>query len=201
MSISPLLRGALLPALMAGVAMAQESKPAPAPTETPAPTAPATPAPTPAPATTDASAPAPAAAAAPESAAPKPATEAFARLVCYREKRFAGSVLHHTIAMDGKDVADLNNGTYFVIKATPGEHKLHGDEAKEEITFKVEAGKTYYFRTELVMGLFKGHGKINAVEEATGVKEMTEWKAKLKYTPEIRNPEIVEKPTEEPAAK
>lgn len=194
--MSSLLRGVGLALMLAGMVSAQDTKPtvppAPAPAETPAPATPS-----PAPAAAPTATPAPEAAATPAPAA-KP-VEAFARLICYREKKFAGAALHHTITMDGKDVADLNNGTYFIIKATPGEHKLHGDEAKEEITFKVEAGKTYYFRTELVMGFFKGHGRILAMEETAAAKEFNEWKPKLKYTPEIRNPEIVEVPAAEAA--
>jgi hypothetical protein len=115
-------------------------------------------------------------------------------LICYREKKFAGSALHHTISMDGVEVANLNNGTYFVIKATPGEHKLHGDEPSEAFTIKVEAGKTYYFRTELKVGFWKGHGRLNPVLDSIGEKEMAEWKEKLKYTPNIFKADILEMP-------
>jgi hypothetical protein len=118
----------------------------------------------------------------------------FARLVCYREKKFAGSALHHTITMDGVEIGDLNNGTYFVIKATPGEHKMHGDEAKDVFTFTVEAGKTYYFRTEIKIGLWKGHGKIGPVEATFGAQEFESWKAKLKYSPDLKKTDVLEMP-------
>ncbi len=116
------------------------------------------------------------------------------RLLCYREKKFAGSALHHTIYLDGIEIADLNNGTYFVIKTTPGEHKLHADEAKDEFTFTVEAGKTYYFKTEIQMGFWKGHGKILPLEAAFGAKEFESMKEKLKYSPDIKKPEALEMP-------
>lgn len=106
-----------------------------------------------------------------------------------------GAALHHTLFFDGEEVGDLNNGTYVIIKAKAGEHKLHADEAKDVITFTVEAGKTYYFRTELKMGLWKGHGKINAIPEAEGAKEFESWKAdNLKYSPDLKKTDALEKP-------
>jgi hypothetical protein len=131
--------------------------------------------------------------------APKPAeAPAVARLVCYREKKFAGSALHHTIFLDGVEIGDLNNGTYFILKATPGEHKMHADESKDEFTFTVEAGKTYYFKTEIQVGFWKGHGKIGPIEATFGANEFKEWKGKdkLKYTPagDLRKPDALELP-------
>lgn len=196
-------RAALAACLLTGMAFAQEAKPAPVPA----------PAPDPAPAPSPAPAPAPAPAQVPEAAPQAPAADKptpapttpetkpaeapqVARLVCYREKRFAGAALHHSIFLDGVEIADLNNGTYFVIKATPGEHKLHADEEKDEFTFTVEAGKTYYFRTEIKVGFWKGHGKISPVESTFGEKEFGEWKSKekLKYSPDIKKPDVLEMP-------
>jgi hypothetical protein len=128
----------------------------------------------------------------------KPAEEIgrVARLVCYREKKFVGSALHHTIYLDGEEIGDLNNGTYFIINAAPGEHKMHADEEKDVFSFTVEAGKTYYFRTALQMGFWKGHGKIEPVEAQYGAQEFAKWKEKgeLKYSPDLKKEDILEKP-------
>jgi hypothetical protein len=131
--------------------------------------------------------------------APKPAeTAAVARLICYREKRFVGAGLHHTISVDGTEIGDLNNGTYFIVKIAPGEHKMHADEKKDEFTFTVEAGKTYYFKTEIKMGVWKGHGKISLVDATLGADEFTKWKAedRLKYTPagDLKKVDVLEMP-------
>lgn len=207
------LRTHLAGLLLAGACFAQEPKPTPPPEPAPAP-APA-PAPTPAPAPAPAPVPtgekpaqAPEAASAPVAAppaeakpveAPKPAeTAAVARLICYREKRFVGAGLHHTISVDGTEIGDLNNGTYFIVKIAPGEHKMHADEKKDEFTFTVEAGKTYYFKTEIKMGVWKGHGKISLVDATLGADEFTKWKAedRLKYTPagDLKKVDVLEMP-------
>ncbi len=125
-----------------------------------------------------------------------PAPDAYARLVCYREKKFAGSALGFTIWMDDVEIADLKNGNYCVIKAAPGEHRLHADEKDDEFTFVVEAGKTYYYRTEIVMGLWKGHGKLAPVEASYGEQEFKKLLPKLKYTRRIHTPELLENPDE-----
>lgn len=185
--------------LFSGLALAQEPKKETAPAT---PAAPAAPAPAPAPEATPAAAPAaaPATEATPAAApvavpAPKAAEAvAYGRIYVYREKRFMGAALHHDIFLDGKQVAEIGNGSYFILKATPGAHKLRGEEEKEEVAVTVEAGKTYYFRTQIMPGFMKGHGKVNAVEEAAATKEFAEWLPKLKYCDDLKTPELFEKP-------
>lgn len=182
--------------LISGFAAAQEPKPAPAPAASPAAAA----APAPAAAQTPAAAPVSAVAPSPAATpAPVAATQEFARIICFREKKFAGALLHFTIHMDGKDVADLNNGTYFVIKATPGEHSFYADEEKDVFKMKLEAGKTYYFGSKVVMGFWKGNGRLVALEESVGAKTFTDLKAKLAYSPELRDPAVLEVPGATPA--
>lgn len=199
------LRVHLAALLVAGSCFAQEPKPTPAPEPPPAPAPAPVPAPAPAaekPAQAPEATPPPATvppAEAKPAEAPKPAeTAAIARLVCYREKKFAGSVLHHTIYLDGVEIGDLNNGTYFIVRVAPGEHRLHADEKKDEFTFTVEAGKTYYFKTEIQMGFWKGHGRITPVEAAFGASEFTKWKGedRLKYTPaaDLKKVDLLEMP-------
>lgn len=195
------LRTHLATLLLAGACLAQEPKPTPTPEPAPAPA----PAPAPVgekPAQAPEIAPPPVAAPPAEAKpadAPKPGeTAAVARLICYREKKFAGSALHHTISLDGVEIGDLNNGTYFIVKVAPGEHKMHADEKKDEFTFTVEAGKTYYFKTEIQMGFWKGHGKISPVEASFGAGEFTKWKGedRLKYTPtgDLKKTDMLEMP-------
>ena len=65
------------------------------------------------------------------------------------------------------------------------------DEKKDELTLLFEAGKIYYFRMGLRAGLWKGHGKLEPVDETTGEKEFGSWKAKLVYAKDVRKPDMV----------
>jgi hypothetical protein len=160
--------------------------PEPAPAETPA--APAT-----EPATPPAVPEAPPVVSEAPSTQAQPAAEAAqgAVLLVYREKRFAGAILNTSVFVDGVEVADMDNGTYLKVKVTPGDHTICGDEKKDELALTIEAGKTYYFRMALRAGFWKGHGKLEPVDEATGEKEFTGWKAKLVYAKDIRKPDMV----------
>lgn len=184
-------RATLAVTLLSSAAHAQDAKSAPQSAPAPQAAPVATPAPAPAPAVTPAAAVAVTPAVAP---AKTEAPQDFARIICFRAKKFAGALLHFTVCMDEKDVADLNNGTYFVIKATPGEHSFYADEKKDAFTMKIEAGKTYYFGSEVVMGFWKGNGRLVAMDEGVGAKTFEGLKAKLTYSPELRDPAILEIP-------
>jgi len=123
--------------------------------------------------------------------APQPAAKAI--LYFYRESRFVGGGLRPSIFVDDIEVAYISSGSYLKVAVNPGDHTIYADEKNDALTFPTEAGKTYYFRVAIRMGAFKGHGKVELVDEATGVKEVTEWKAKLKYAPKILKPEMVVK--------
>lgn len=123
-------------------------------------------------------------------AAPAEAAES-GWLLFYRQKRFAGAILNTSVFVDDVEVADMDNGTYLKVKVAPGEHTIHADEKKDAMVLPIEAGKTYYFRMALRAGLWKGHGKLEPVDEVTGQKEFTEWKPKLVYAKDIRKPEMV----------
>jgi hypothetical protein len=115
----------------------------------------------------------------------------FALLVCYREKRFLGAALNTSVYVDDEEIADLDNGCYVIVKVKPGEHKLYADEKDDAFTVKVEAGKTYFYRMELAMGLWKGHGRLKEVDVGEGEKEFKEWSPD--FATDIRRPEMVVK--------
>jgi hypothetical protein len=124
-------------------------------------------------------------------AQPGPEAAQGSILLIYRQKRMAGAILNTSVFVDGLEIADMDNGTYLKVKVTPGEHTIHADEKKDAMVLPIEPGKTYYFRMALRAGLWKGHGKLEPVDEVTGLKEFTEWKAKLVYAKDIRKPEMV----------
>jgi hypothetical protein len=114
-------------------------------------------------------------------------------LYFYRQKRIMGMALRPSVFVDGAEVACIGSGRYMKVAVSPGDHAVYADEKKDALTIPIEAGKTYYFRVALRAGLFKGHGKLEPVDEATGLKEITEWKADLKYTEDISKPEVLVK--------
>lgn len=124
---------------------------------------------------------------------PAPSAEAAqgAILLFYRQKRMAGAILNTSVFVDDVEIADMDNGTYLKVRVTPGEHSVHADEKKDALVLPIEPGKTYYFRMALRAGFWKGHGKLEPVDEATGLKEFTDWKPKLIYAKDIRKPEQV----------
>lgn len=126
------------------------------------------------------SAPSAAPPAASEPAATTQATDAadIGILVVYRQKRIVGMALNTSFYLDGTEVAELDPGTFVKVKATPGQHRVWADEEKDAQTIEVGAGTTTYFRMELVPGLWKGHGRLVAVDATTGAAEFAEWKPK-----------------------
>jgi hypothetical protein len=173
-------------------AQSLNNEPAPSSTETPTPPSPPTspPAPVEQPSVTQPQEPAtlpPAGQDAPAVILQEKAEVAY--LVCYREKRFLGAALNTSVHVDGVEIADMDNGCYIIVKVKPGEHKVYADAEKDALTVKVDAGKSYYFRMELAMGLWKGHGRLKEVDLATGEKEFKEWK--LDFAPDIRQPDMV----------
>lgn len=121
----------------------------------------------------------------------RPEEEQPGFLVCYREKRFVGAALNTSVHVDDLEIADMDNGCYIIVKVKPGEHKLYADEMEDAITVKVEAGKAYYFRMELAMGLWKGHGRLKEVDIATGEQEFKKWNPE--FSSDIRQPDMVVK--------
>ncbi len=112
-----------------------------------------------------------------------------ALVTVYRKKRIVGMALHTSVYVDGVEVAELENGAYVRLALAPGPHALYADEKKNTIKVDLEAGKVYFFRMELVPGMWKGNGELKAVDEKMGSAEFKEWN--LKLTKEIRKPEMV----------
>ncbi|MFZ5787272.1 MAG: DUF2846 domain-containing protein [Acidobacteriota bacterium] len=151
-------------ALMAGCS-SSASRPEAAPTPAPEPT----PAPAAAPATAD--------------------TADAGFIVVYRQKRIVGLALNTSVYLDGTETAELDPGTYVRLKAAPGTHRMWADEEKDAVEVTIEAGKTLYFRMDLVPGLWKGHGKMAAMSESAGAAEFASFE--LKRAEKIRAPGMV----------
>ncbi len=110
-------------------------------------------------------------------------------LVFYRKRQFIGAALNTSVRVDDILVADLDPGTYITVKAAPGRHTVSGDERDERLAVQVEPGKRYYFRMELAMGVWKGHGKLEAVDNQIGLEQFQDFE--LKPAKDVRQPRMV----------
>ena len=132
--------------------------------------------------------------ASPSVAAEVPSDKAL--VTVYRKKRIVGLALHTSVYLDGVEVAELENGAYVRLAVGPGPHALYADEEKDTIKVELEPAREYFFRMELVPGLWKGNGVLKPVDEKTGSTEFKEWN--LKLTKEIRKPELVVRDASKP---
>lgn len=142
--------------LMALLLMACATTPAPEPS-------PAMAAPAPAPSA------APAAMSAPDAV---PATDpAMATVYIYRPKSFVGMALQPTVMLDGKDLLDARNGTVWTGKFEPGHYAFQMDDKKSGAELDLKAGEAYYLRVDIVMGVWKGGGRMTQVAPQQGVTD------------------------------
>jgi hypothetical protein len=92
-----------------------------------------------------------------------------AGLYIYRDS-FAGQSLKKTVTLDGKAIGETANRVYFHRLITPGSHTL-GTESEfsdNVINLVAVAGKNYYVRQSIKMGVFVGGASLEEVPEATG---------------------------------
>jgi len=107
----------------------------------------------------------------------------------YRKGGFIGGALNTSVHVDDILVADLDPGTYVTVKAAPGRHTVYSDEKDEVLAVQVEPGKRYYYRVGLVIGMWKGHGKLEQVDTTIGSQQVAEWK--LKLARDVRQPSML----------
>jgi hypothetical protein len=125
----------------------------------------------------------------PSTASAAPAIGDSAIMTVYRKKGFVGAMLNTSVYVDGTEIAELDPGTFVKVKLTPGTHRVWSDEEDDAVNVTAEAGKTYFFRMVLATGMWKGHGKMVAVDEATGSKEFAEYQCKP--ADQIKVPEMI----------
>ena len=103
-------------------------------------------------------------------------------MIVYRERHFTGGGVSYKVYDNGTRIGGLPNGAYFVYQAKPGLHKFTAStEVTDEKPLMVEAGKTYYVRGEVQMGILIGRPHLIIVDrqEAEGaIKELHRVKMK-----------------------
>jgi len=116
-------------------------------------------------------------AAAPAAEAATAAAGDHATIVFFRPKKMVGAAVGFKVREGDVELGKLRNGTYFVLKVSPGRHEyvVHS-EAKDILTMETEAGETYYVQGTLGMGVVAGRPNLSPSDQAT----FDSMKAKLK---------------------
>ena len=89
----------------------------------------------------------------------------------YRESEFVGTLRGIYIDVNGQRRGALNSGTYFVYEAVPGATIVSGENWLGEDpsrTIQVEAGKSYYVKGGIKIGLWDAVPYINLVANDEG---------------------------------
>jgi Protein of unknown function (DUF2846) len=98
-------------------------------------------------------------------------------IVFFREGHFAGSALKPSIYLDGKELDRLANGRWFSVHAAPGKHELQSSAKNEPATaIETVAGQTTYVQMIVVVGTWRGAGRLLQVAPADAQKVVTKLK-------------------------
>ena len=81
----------------------------------------------------------------------------------YRYKQFQGSALKPSIYCDGQELGRMQNGRVFDVHVAPGSHTFYANDKQAGAAVDLEPGKEYYFRTDLQVGMWKGHFRLTMV--------------------------------------
>ena len=86
-----------------------------------------------------------------------------ALVVFYRPQKMGGAAITYNVLHAGGTLGVLNNGTVLHGYFAPGQHQFWAQVVNQDsITLNVEAGKTYFVRGDVVMGLRVGRPKFTA---------------------------------------
>jgi Protein of unknown function (DUF2846) len=98
-------------------------------------------------------------------------------IVFFREHHYTGSALKPSIFLDGKEMDRLTNGRWFSVHAEPGKHQLQSSAKNEPATvIETVAGETTYVQMVILMGNWRGGGRLLQVDAGEAQKVI----AKLK---------------------
>lgn len=94
-------------------------------------------------------------------------TAGTAGVYVYRDS-FVGKALKKNVWIDGKCIGESGPDVFFYTEATPGKHTLSTESefSPNDLTLMLEAGKNYFYRQFIKMGLVKGGAGLEAIPEA-----------------------------------
>lgn len=94
-------------------------------------------------------------------------------VVFYRLGKFGGSAIRFNLSHAEGFMGQLLNDTWLYKSVEPGEHTFWSQViSQDSITIRVEAGKTYYVKGVVKMGLVVGRPTFTQVSEEEGLKDL-----------------------------
>jgi len=98
-------------------------------------------------------------------------------IVFYRDSSSKGGIVQFNLNQGKEPIGTLNSGTFLYHDVEPGQHVFWSQAiSKDSITVDVVAGKTYYIKGVVKMGLLLGRPILTVVSEAEAIPSI----AKLK---------------------
>jgi hypothetical protein len=96
-----------------------------------------------------------------------PPKEGMAGLYIYRENSLVGAAIVDNISLDGIVTGKVAINTFIHREITPGPHTLSipTEFASYKINLEAENGKNYFVNYYVRMGVFRGNGALEMVEE------------------------------------
>ena len=106
-----------------------------------------------------------------------PPAKGMSGLYIFRDSSLGGALLK-SIYIDGKFLGESGPNVYFYTEVKPGEHTLSTESEFSENHLKLatEAGKQYFIRQYIKMGLFVGGANFEIVPAGEGKKAVMECK-------------------------
>jgi hypothetical protein len=93
-------------------------------------------------------------------------------LYVYRPRRYEWATLKPSVYADGKQLARIENGRFFVVKLDAGKHTIRSDDKAPTVDIDMDPGRTYYLCIEIEEGLLKGYGSPSLVPADQGQNEV-----------------------------
>jgi hypothetical protein len=107
----------------------------------------------------------------------------------YRLKAFVGWALEPLILCDSKEIAKMDNGSYFAVSLEPGKHACNISNNKSGFEVDIKAGESRYAKVTLEAGVWKGHGVITLMQPEQAAYEIKN--LKLLGASKIRDHDLV----------
>jgi hypothetical protein len=93
-----------------------------------------------------------------------------AKVFIYRESNYQGGVMPYNVFDKDSMIIRLKNNSYFVYSCLPGLHGFRmNDYRQTTLHINVEAGKNYYLRMGMRMGMWSGIPELILVDSISGI--------------------------------
>jgi hypothetical protein len=100
-------------------------------------------------------------------------------VVFFRDSAFAGKAIRFNLNQGNEPIGALKSGTVLRRDVEPGTHTFWSQAiSKDSIAIDVEAGKTYYIRGVVMMGLVAGRPTLSVATEEEALAAIKQIEAK-----------------------